>query len=163
MTKPERKAVHIVAGIDKLKVKRGQLERAVEMLESELAECIRLAEDKADMAYVHKWLGQKLKKWTALKVVEKEIQELEVKMRKLFVVYFLSYVCFDFVFSLDVFDFALSPALRLCWQLLTVLTYVQHVENCQHISMNCQVKLSACLYLTSLLLLTNYLTCFAKP
>ena len=31
------------------------------MLESELAECIRLAEDKADMAYVHKWLGQKLK------------------------------------------------------------------------------------------------------
>ena len=61
MTKAERKAVHIVADIGKLKVKRGQLERAVEMLESELAECIRLAEDKADMAYVHKWLGQKLK------------------------------------------------------------------------------------------------------
>ena len=113
MTKAEKKAVHIVADIDKLKVKQGQLERAVEMIESELAECIRLAEDKVDMAYVHKGLGQKLKKMDSMKVVEKEIQQLEVKMRTVFVVYFFSYVCFDFVFSLGVFDFVFFTCLEI--------------------------------------------------
>ena len=74
--------MHIAADIDKLKVKlkvkRGQLERAVEMMESEFVECIRLAEDKDDMAYVHKGLGLKRKSTETkdnMKVVKNEIKE----------------------------------------------------------------------------------------
>ena len=37
--------LHIAADIDKLKGKRGQLERGVEMTESEFVWCIRLAEE----------------------------------------------------------------------------------------------------------------------
>ena len=40
MTEAEKKAMHIAAYIDKLKVKRGQLERAVKIMESEFVECI---------------------------------------------------------------------------------------------------------------------------
>ena len=72
MTKAEKKAMHIVTDIDKLKLKRG--------------ECIRLAEDKDDMAYVHKGLVLRRKSTEtkdSMKVVEKEIQELEKKNRKL--------------------------------------------------------------------------------
>ena len=74
--------MHIAADIDKLKVKRkverGQLEGAVEMMESEFVECIRLAEDKDDMAYVHKGLGLKRKSTETkdnMKVVKNEIKE----------------------------------------------------------------------------------------
>ena len=49
--------MHIAADIDRLNMKQGQLERTVEIMESEFVECIRLAEDKNDMAYVHKGLG----------------------------------------------------------------------------------------------------------
>ena len=80
VTKAEKKAMHIVEDIDKLKVKQGQLERAMEMMESEFVECIRLAEDKDDMAYVHTRLGLKRKSTEtkdSMKVVEKEIQELQ--------------------------------------------------------------------------------------
>ena len=76
VTKAEKKAMHIVEDIDKLKVKQGQLERAMEMMESEFVECIRLAEDKDDMAYVHTRLGLKRKSTEtkdSMKVVEKEI------------------------------------------------------------------------------------------
>ena len=86
MTEAEKKAMHIAADIGKLKVKRGQLERAVEMMESEFAECIRLAEDKIDMTYVHEGPGLKCESTEtkdSMKVVEKEIQELEEKKRKL--------------------------------------------------------------------------------
>ena len=55
--KQVKKAMHIAADIDKLNMKQGQLERTVEIMESEFVECIRLAEDKNDMAYVHKGLG----------------------------------------------------------------------------------------------------------
>ena len=58
-TKTAKKAMHIAADIDKLK--RGQLERSVEMMEIEFVECIKLAEDKDDMAYVHKGIGLKRK------------------------------------------------------------------------------------------------------
>ena len=51
--------MHIAADIDKLK--RGQLERSVEMMEIEFVECIKLAEDKDDMAYVDKGIGLKRK------------------------------------------------------------------------------------------------------
>ena len=57
-----------------------------EMMESEFGECIRLAEDKDDMAYVHKGLGLKKKSTEtkdSMKIVKKEIQELEEKKRKL--------------------------------------------------------------------------------
>ena len=40
VTEAEKKAMHIAAYIDKLKVKRGQLERAVKIMESEFVECI---------------------------------------------------------------------------------------------------------------------------
>ena len=50
VTEAEEKAMHIAADIDKLQVKQGQLERAMEMMESEFVECIRLAENKDDMA-----------------------------------------------------------------------------------------------------------------
>ena len=86
VTKAEKKAMHIVEDIDKLKVKQGQLERAMEMMESEFVECIRLAEDKDDMAYVHTRLGLKRKSTEtkgSMKVVEKEIQELQENKRKL--------------------------------------------------------------------------------
>ena len=55
MTEAEKKATHIATDIDNLKVKQGQLERAREM-ESEFVDCIRLAEGKDDMVYVHKGL-----------------------------------------------------------------------------------------------------------
>ena len=45
MFEAEKKVMHTAADIDKLKVKRGQLERAVEMMESEFVECIISAED----------------------------------------------------------------------------------------------------------------------
>ena len=84
VTKAEKKAMHIAADIDKLKVKRGQLERAVEMMEREFVECIRLADDKDDMAYVHKGLGLKRKSTEtkdSIEVVEKEIQKNLKKRR----------------------------------------------------------------------------------
>ena len=56
MTEAEKKATHIATDIDNLKVKQGQLERAREMMESESVDCIRLAEGKDDMVYVHKGL-----------------------------------------------------------------------------------------------------------
>ena len=49
-----------------------------EMMESEFGECIRLAEDKDDMAYVHKGLGLKRKSTETkdnMKVVKNEIKE----------------------------------------------------------------------------------------
>ena len=58
----------------------------MEMMESEFVECIRLAEDKDNMTYVHKEFGLKRKNTETkdgMKVVEKEIQELEEKKRKL--------------------------------------------------------------------------------
>ena len=64
----------IAADIDELQVKQRQPERAVEMIESEFVVCIRLAEDKDDMAYVHKALGLKRKSTEtkdSMKVVEK--------------------------------------------------------------------------------------------
>ena len=67
-------------------MKRGQLERAVEMMESEFVECIRLAEDKDDMVYVHKGLGLKRKSTgtkDSMKVVGKEMEELKEKKTKL--------------------------------------------------------------------------------
>ena len=48
------------------------------MMESEFVECIRLAEDKDDMAYVHKGLGLKRKSTETkdnMKVVKNEIKE----------------------------------------------------------------------------------------
>ena len=57
-----------------------------EMMESKFGECIRLAEDKDDMAYVHKGLGLKKNSTEtkgSMKIVKKEIQELEEKKRKL--------------------------------------------------------------------------------
>ena len=91
-------------------MKRGPLERAVEMMESEFVECIRLAEDKDDMAYVHKGLGLKRKSTETkdnMKVVEKEMQGLEEKRRNLLqqIVYFLSYVFFKFFFFIRFFRF----------------------------------------------------------
>ena len=60
VTKAEKKAIHIATDTGKLKVKWGQLERVVEMMESELPECIRLAGDKYNMAYLHKdWTKEK--------------------------------------------------------------------------------------------------------
>ena len=56
MTEAEKKATHIATDIDNLKVKQGQLERAREMMESEFVDCIRLAEGKDDIVYVHKGL-----------------------------------------------------------------------------------------------------------
>ena len=47
--KPKKKTIHIAADIDELTVKRGLLERAVEMIESEFVECIRPDEDKIDV------------------------------------------------------------------------------------------------------------------
>ena len=86
MTEAEKKATHIATDIDNLKVKQGQLERAREMMESEFVECIRLAEGKDDMVYVHKgpWLKiTSTKTKNSMKVVEKEIQELQETKIKL--------------------------------------------------------------------------------
>ena len=86
MFEADKKAMHTAADIDKLKVKRGQLERAMEMMESEFVECIIPAEDKYDLAYVHKGLELKRKSIEtkdSMKVAEKETQELEEKKRKL--------------------------------------------------------------------------------
>ena len=55
-------------------------------MEDEFVECIRLAEDKDDMPYVHKWFGLNRKGTGTkdnMKVVEKKIQELEERKRKL--------------------------------------------------------------------------------
>ena len=49
MTEAGKKTIHIAADIDELTVKRGLLERAVEMIESEFVECIRPDEDKIDV------------------------------------------------------------------------------------------------------------------
>ena len=86
MTEAEKKTMHIVEDIDKLKMKQGWLERAMEMMDSEFVECIRLAEDRDDMAYVHNGLVLKRKSTdtnNSMEVVEKEIQELKEKKRKL--------------------------------------------------------------------------------
>ena len=56
------------------------------MMESEFVEWNRLAEDKDDIANVHKGLGIKRKSTEAkgsMKVVERKIQELEEKKKKL--------------------------------------------------------------------------------
>ena len=56
------------------------------MMEREFVEWIRLAEDKDDIANVQKGLGLKRKSTEAkgsMKVVERKIQELEEKKKKL--------------------------------------------------------------------------------
>ena len=72
------------------------------MMEGEFVECIRLAEDKDDMAYVHKELELKRKSTEtkdSMKVVEKEIQELEEKNKKL-LQYCRSIIFLDMFFSI---------------------------------------------------------------
>ena len=82
------------------------------------------------MAYVQKGLGLKRKSTEAkdsMKAVEKGIQELEEKKRKLlqYIVFFQTYV-----FFLGFLNFVFSPLWTLCFQQLTVLTHAQHAENC---------------------------------
>ena len=71
------------------------------MMEGEFVECIRLAEDQDDMAYVHKELELKRKSTEtkdSMKVVEKEIRELEEKNKKL-LQYCRSIIFLDMFFS----------------------------------------------------------------
>ena len=72
------------------------------MMEGEFVECIRLAEDQDDMAYVHKELELKRKSTEtkdSMKVVEKEIRELEEKNKKL-LQYCRSIIFLDMFFSI---------------------------------------------------------------
>ena len=58
-TKAEKKAMHIAADIDKLKVKRGHLERSEEMMESEFIDCIRLKIKMVRLMFIKAWTKEK--------------------------------------------------------------------------------------------------------
>ena len=72
--------------IDKLRVQRRQLEKTVDMMEGEFVECVRLAEEKNDLSFVYKGNGLKRKSSKVkgtMKVIDKELHDLEEKKRKL--------------------------------------------------------------------------------
>ena len=58
-TNAEKKAMHIAADIDKLKVKRGHLERSEEMMESEFIDCIRLKIKMVRLMFIKAWTKEK--------------------------------------------------------------------------------------------------------
>lgn len=81
------KAQHIAADIDKIRVLQKQKQKAVEMMEKEVVECMEKAEKNNDtcMSYVIKSNGLKRKSQETKKEIEtleKEILDLEVKKKK---------------------------------------------------------------------------------
>ena len=85
-SKAEQTAMHMEADIDNLRVQRWQLERAVDMMEEEFVECIRLAEEKNDLSFVYKGNGLKRKSSEikdTMKVIDKELHDLEEKKKEI--------------------------------------------------------------------------------
>ena len=84
----EVRAMHIAADIEKLRVTQKQKQKAVEMMEKEVIECMEKAEQNNDtcMSYVIESSGLKRKSEEIKKEVElfeKEIVDLEAKKKKL--------------------------------------------------------------------------------
>ena len=79
-----RRAVHLSADINKIKVKCDQFKKAISMMESEFVDCITMAEEKNDMSYVFKGKALKSKSERTseeLKLLEKELLVLEQKRK----------------------------------------------------------------------------------
>ena len=79
------RAVHLSTDINKIKVKCDPFKKAISMMESEVVDCITMAEKKNGMSYVIQGNALKRKSETSqvLKLFEKELLVLEEKKKKL--------------------------------------------------------------------------------
>ena len=61
LTEHDKQAEHINSDIDKIKTRINQMTKAVEMMEREFVDCVKMAEEKKDISYVIKGNGLKRK------------------------------------------------------------------------------------------------------
>ena len=59
LTERDKQAEHINCDIDKIKTQINQMTKAVEMMEREFVDCVKMAEEKKDISYVIKGNGLK--------------------------------------------------------------------------------------------------------
>ena len=81
----DKQVEHINSDIDKMKTQINQMTKAVEMMEQEFVDCVKMAEEKKDISYVIKGNGLK---WESdqtkdsITALEKEIEGFQEKKRK---------------------------------------------------------------------------------
>ena len=61
LTERDKQTEHINGDIDKIKTQINQMTKAVEMMEWEFVDCVKMAEEKKDISYVIKGNGLKRK------------------------------------------------------------------------------------------------------